>query len=185
MDLAAVWFVLMACLAVQCPAETSGKEVRIEGKFMLGALFPIHYSKDQVCTAEINEQDGIQILEATVFALRKVNDELKKKNLSIGLIARDSCYETNVALQHALEFAERRYNSLSFRYDNSDMSSVANNVIGVIGPPRSKETVPVANLLNLFQVPQVSQKYKISIPYANLYLDCLFCCLHHVEIISL
>lgn len=161
MDLAAVGFVLMACLAVQCPAETSGKEVRIEGKFMLGALFPIHYSKDQVCTAEINEQDGIQILEATVFALRKVNDELKKKNLSIGLIARDSCYETNVALQHALEFAERRYNSRSVRYDNCTCtSSVANNVIGVIGPPRSKETVPVANLLNLFQVPQVSQNIK-------------------------
>lgn len=173
MDLAAVWFVLMACLAVQCPAETSGKEVRIEGKFMLGALFPIHYSKDQVCTAEINEQDGIQILEATVFALRKVNDDLKKKNLSIGLIARDSCYETNVALQHALEFAERRYNSRSVRYDNCTCtSSVANNVIGVIGPPRSKETVPVANLLNLFQVPQVSQTYNIiSIPYANLHLD--------------
>lgn len=172
MDLAAVWFVLMACLAVQCPAETSGKEVRIEGTFMLGALFPIHYSKDQVCTAEINEQDGIQILEATVFALRKVNDELKKKGLSLGLIARDSCYETNVALQHALEFAERRYNSRSFRYDNCTCtSSVSKDVIGVIGPPRSKETVPVANLLNLFQVPQVSQKYQISIPFANLYLD--------------
>lgn len=157
MDLAAVGFVLMACLAVQCPAKTSGKEVRIEGKFMLGALFPIHYSKDQVCTTEINEQDGIQILEATVFALSKVNDELNKKDLSLGLIARDSCYETNVALQHALEFAERRYNSRSVRYDNCTCtSSISNNVIGVIGPPRSKETVSVANLLNLFQVPQIS-----------------------------
>lgn len=157
MDLAAVGFVLVACLAVQCPAQTGGKEVRIEGTFMLGALFPIHYSKDQVCTKEVNEQDGIQILEATVFALSEVNEELNKKNLSLGLIARDSCYETNVALQHALEFAERRYNSRPIKYDNcSCTSSVSNNVIGVIGPPRSKETVPVANLLNLFKVPQIS-----------------------------
>jgi hypothetical protein len=146
--------VLLTCLHY-C-RQISTKEVRIPGDFVLGALFPIHYSENRLCTSLVNEQDGIQILEAAVFALREVNSYLKPNGLSLGLLARDSCYETSIALQHALEFAESRYNSQPIRYQNCTCtSSLVNNVIGVIGPPRSKETVDVANLLTLFKVPQV------------------------------
>lgn len=136
-----------------CRGQASEKEqLRIDGDFMVGALFPIHDCRN----GQINEQDGIQILEAAVFALEEVNKELKPKGLTLGLIARDSCYDTSIALEHALEYAQRRINSNPFRFENCTCtSSVQNNIIGVIGPPRSKETINVALLLTLFKVPQV------------------------------
>lgn len=153
-----------------CCGQISGKEVLIPGDFLLGALFPIHYSESRFCTSRINEQDGIQILEAAVFALREVNSYLEPSGLSLGLLARDSCYETSIALQHALEFAQRRYNSQPIRFENCTCtSSQDNNVIGVIGPARSKETVDVAKLLNLFKVPQVRHYIKCNKSYCRLH----------------
>ena len=136
-----------------CQGQDSEREqLQIDGDFMVGALFPIHDCRN----GQINEQDGIQILEAAVFALDEVNKELKPKGLTLGLIARDSCYDTSIALEHALEYAQRRINSNPFRFENCTCtSSVQNNIIGVIGPPRSKETINVALLLTLFKVPQV------------------------------
>nr|XP_022336894.1 metabotropic glutamate receptor 6-like [Crassostrea virginica]XP_022336895.1 metabotropic glutamate receptor 6-like [Crassostrea virginica] len=137
-----------------CQGQASEKkQLRIDGDFIVGALFPIHDCRN----GQINEQDGIQILEAAVFALEEVNKELKLKGLTLGLIARDSCYDTSIALEHALEYAQRRINSNPLRFENCTCtSSVQNNIIGVIGPPRSKETINVALLLTLFKVPQIS-----------------------------
>ncbi|XP_061166304.1 metabotropic glutamate receptor 8-like [Saccostrea echinata] len=157
MDIRTVFIITFACFVRRFPAQTSVKEVHIPGDFVLGALFPIHDSKDGKCTPQVNEQDGIQILEATIFALREVNASLTHKGFTLGLIARDSCYDTGIALQHALEFAQKRYNSQSNRFENCTCSwTDTRNIIGVIGPPRSKETVDVANLLTLFKVPQIS-----------------------------
>ncbi|XP_062598842.1 metabotropic glutamate receptor 8-like [Saccostrea cucullata] len=157
MDIRLVFFVICACFMIHSPAQSPVKEVHILGDFVLGALFPIHDSKDGTCTSEVNEQDGIQILEATIYALSEVNTSLARKGFSLGLVARDSCYDTSIALQNALEFAQKRYNSQPNRFENCTCSSTdANNIIGVIGPPRSKETVDVANLLTLFKVPQIS-----------------------------
>ncbi|XP_062578461.1 metabotropic glutamate receptor 8-like [Saccostrea cucullata] len=157
MDIRIVFFVICAYFMIHCPAQAPVKEVHISGDFVLGALFPIHGSKDGTCTSQVNEQDGIQILEATIFAISEVNTYLKGKGFSLGLLARDSCYDTNIALENALEFAQKRYNSQSNRFENCTYSSTdANNIIGVIGPPRSKETVDVAKLLTLFKVPQIS-----------------------------
>lgn len=130
-----------------CRGQASEKkQLRIDGDFIVGALFPIHDCRN----GQINEQDGIQILEAAVFALGEVNNKLEPKGLTLGLIARDSSYDTSIASEHALEYAQRRINSNPFRFVNGQ-----NNIIGVIGPPGSKETVNVALLLTLFKVPQV------------------------------
>ncbi|XP_061166350.1 metabotropic glutamate receptor 8-like [Saccostrea echinata] len=151
-----VYLITFACFARRCFALKSVKEVYIPGDFVLGALFPIHDSKDGICTPQVNGQDGIQILEATIFALTEVNDHLREKGFSLGLLARDSCFDTGISLQHALEFAQKRYNSQSNRPQNCTSLSETNNVVGVIGPLRSMETVDVANLLTLFKVPQIS-----------------------------
>ncbi|XP_062598835.1 metabotropic glutamate receptor 6-like [Saccostrea cucullata] len=81
MDIKFLFFFTIACLLMRCFAQTSVKEVHIPGDFVLGALFPIHGSKDGTCTSRINEQDHWRIQRGGS------GDQLLRINRSMLLLA--------------------------------------------------------------------------------------------------
>uniref|UniRef100_A0A3P8UVU4 Metabotropic glutamate receptor 3 n=1 Tax=Cynoglossus semilaevis TaxID=244447 RepID=A0A3P8UVU4_CYNSE len=139
-------------------------EVRIEGDLVLGGLFPVHEKGSGVeeC-GRVNEDRGIQRLEAMLFAIDRINmDNTLLPGISLGVHILDTCSRDTYALEQALEFVRA---SLA-KVDNSEFicpdgsyalqeeSPLA--IAGVIGGSFSSVSIQVANLLRLFQIPQIS-----------------------------
>lgn len=140
------------------------KYININGTFIIGAMVPIHtIGSLGKCGKEINDQIGIQNLEALLFSRDLVNQNiLKDINISIGLMVYDTCGSETVALDGALQFVKLQTSFLgieSMFYCND--GSLPNKLhrgklIGVIGAATSSVSIQLANFLRLFKVPQVS-----------------------------
>src|SRR6202044_1819423 len=76
----------------------------------------------------------------------------------LGALILDTCSDDNYALEQSLEFVLSRLTSSSCTCINTSVSeSLRNdNVFGVVGATLSSVSVHVANLLRLFQLPQIS-----------------------------
>ena len=115
---------------------------------LLGGLFPVHTNEDNLC-GEILDL-GLQRLEAMVMATQLINaspDLLPEATL--GFEIRDTCVEANLALEESLSFVRDREGE-------GDNSTALQGISGVVGAASSSITIVVANLLRLFQVPQIS-----------------------------
>ncbi|XP_061418925.1 metabotropic glutamate receptor 3-like [Lethenteron reissneri] len=161
---------LLTCLVAQQVALTqneggSGKrEVRLDGDLVLGGLFPVHEkgSGPQDC-GKINEDRGIQRLEAMLFALGQINrDSSLLPGIKLGAHILDTCSRDTYALEQSLEFVrssllkvdETEYMCPDGSYAIQNQGPTA--IAGVIGGSYSSVSIQVANLLRLFQIPQIS-----------------------------
>uniref|UniRef100_A0A4X1SFY0 Glutamate metabotropic receptor 2 n=2 Tax=Sus scrofa TaxID=9823 RepID=A0A4X1SFY0_PIG len=147
-------------------AEGPAKKVlTLEGDLVLGGLFPVHQkgSLAEEC-GPVNEHRGIQRLEAMLFALDRINrDPSLLPGVRLGAHILDSCSKDTHALEQALDFVRA---SLSRGADGSrhicpDGSYATHGdaptaITGVIGGSYSDVSIQVANLLRLFQIPQIS-----------------------------
>ena len=115
----------------------------------LGGLFPIRRNDGGQCGAL--RETGVQRAEAMVFAIRTINEDvsiLPKVNLTFDI--RDTCTIPNIALESSIEYVQ-----------NSGMpctneTSLAIAISGVLGAALSSNSVSVASLFRLFQIPQIS-----------------------------
>uniref|UniRef100_A0A670YS84 Glutamate metabotropic receptor 2 n=1 Tax=Pseudonaja textilis TaxID=8673 RepID=A0A670YS84_PSETE len=140
------------------------KEISLEGDLVIGGLFPVHEKGGPAedC-GKINEHRGIQRLEAMLFAL----DEINKNHhilpgITLGAHILDTCSKDTYALEQSLDFVRA---SLT-RVDGSEHicpdgsyaihDDVPTAITGVIGGSYSDVSIQVANLLRLFQIPQIS-----------------------------
>ena len=150
----------------QLPGEegTENAFVNVTGDFIIGAMFPIHkLIGGGKCGREINDQDGIQNLEALLYSLKIANSEiLADINVSLGVIAVDTCYSDTVALERALEMVKLQQdgNDLGTRAwvcgDGSSPRFVSSGkLIGVVGAATSSVSIQLASFLRLFKLPQV------------------------------
>lgn len=76
-------------------------EVRIEGDLVLGGLFPVHEKGSGVeeC-GRVNEDRGIQRLEAMLFAIDRINmDNTLLPGVSLGVHILDTCSRDTYALE--------------------------------------------------------------------------------------
>lgn len=74
LDLTVFYFSVLT-MATLTNAETL--KVNVTGDVIIGAMFPVHVLGDgDQCGSEINDQNGLQNLEALLFALDKVNREI-------------------------------------------------------------------------------------------------------------
>jgi len=115
------------------------------GDIVLAGLFPIHQNAKGTC-GEILDL-GIQRQEAMVFAIKSINDRKSLlPNHTLGFDIRDTCVNQEIALQHSLDFL------------NVDVggSRQKKRITGVVGAASSQVSIYVANLLRLFEIPQVS-----------------------------
>lgn len=133
---------------------------RRAGDVTLGGLFPVHeYGSPRETCGAISAFRGIQRLEAMLFAIEQINNN---KNLlpgiTLGALIFDTCSDDNYALEQSLRFVRSRLASGTCTCVNASAAeSVYNdNVFGVVGATLSSVSVHVANLLRLFQLPQIS-----------------------------
>ena len=144
-------------LILYCKADVySGTGVtgnlNLSGKpiILLGGLFPIHKNEDNSFCGGILDL-GVQRLEAMVFATRLVNQSPDLlPHVTLAFEIRDTCVQPNLALEESLDYVSTR-NSMK---DN--FNSTVNGISGVVGAASSSVSIAVANLLRLFQVPQIS-----------------------------
>ena len=116
------------------------------GDIVLGGLFPIHQNENGKCGQILDL--GIQRQEAMVFAIQRINsDQVLLPNLTLGFEIRDTCVNQDTALQHSLYF---------LNVDVGGRARQGKGISGVIGAASSQVSIYVANLLRLFQIPQIS-----------------------------
>lgn len=83
----------------------SRREIRIEGDLVLGGLFPVHEKGAGVeeC-GRVNEDRGIQRLEAMLFAIDRINrDNTLLPGVSLGVHILDTCSRDTYALEQVGE----------------------------------------------------------------------------------
>uniref|UniRef100_K7FZD7 Metabotropic glutamate receptor 2 n=1 Tax=Pelodiscus sinensis TaxID=13735 RepID=K7FZD7_PELSI len=142
------------------------KEISTEGDLVIGGLFPVHEkgSSAEEC-GQINEHRGIQRLEAMLFALDEINrDQRLLPGVTLGAHILDTCSKDTYALEQSLDFgtptpwSSRWILSAHISPDGSYAihDEVPMAITGVIGGSYSDVSIQVANLLRLFQIPQIS-----------------------------
>ncbi|XP_068406571.1 metabotropic glutamate receptor 3 isoform X1 [Eschrichtius robustus] len=140
------------------------REIKIEGDLVLGGLFPINEkgTGTEEC-GRINEDRGIQRLEAMLFAIDEINkDNYLLPGVKLGVHILDTCSRDTYALEQSLEFVRASLTKVDeAEYMCPDGSyAIQENIplliAGVIGGSYSSVSIQVANLLRLFQIPQIS-----------------------------
>ncbi|XP_054626050.1 metabotropic glutamate receptor 7-like [Dunckerocampus dactyliophorus] len=136
--------------------------IRTEGHLTLGGLFPVHArGVDGAPCGDLKKENGIQRLEAMMYALDQINqDEQLLPNITLGARVLDTCSRDTYALEQSLTFVQALITK-----DTSDVRCTngeppvfvkPEKVVGVIGASASSVSIMVANILRLFQIPQIS-----------------------------
>ena len=135
--------------------------------FVLGFLIPIHDSATNSSGGQCGDvltDQGVQRVDTILYVLDCINSNPDLlPNLTLGYDIRDTCYSQNIALDEALDIlvaeSEVQLESCSSNAPGSaDLRNLTDDsfLVGVIGATASGVTVPVASLLRLFSITQVS-----------------------------
>ncbi|XP_068186521.1 metabotropic glutamate receptor 7-like [Antennarius striatus] len=158
----ALWL-LRAVVDFALPQETyAPHSIRTEGHLTLGGLFPVHARGiDGTPCGDLKKENGIQRLEAMMYALDQINqDDQLLPNITLGARVLDTCSRDTYALEQSLTFVQALITK-----DTSDVRCTngeppvfvkPEKVVGVIGASASSISIMVANILRLFQIPQIS-----------------------------
>ncbi|XP_041859914.1 metabotropic glutamate receptor 7-like [Melanotaenia boesemani] len=145
------------------PQETyAPHSIRTQGHLTLGGLFPVHSRGiDGTPCGDLKKENGIQRLEAMMYALDQINqDDQLLPNITLGARVLDTCSRDTYALEQSLTFVQALITK-----DTSDVRCTngeppvfvkPEKVVGVIGASASSVSIMVANILRLFQIPQIS-----------------------------
>ncbi|XP_033825915.2 metabotropic glutamate receptor 7-like [Periophthalmus magnuspinnatus] len=136
--------------------------IRTDGHLTLGGLFPVHArGADGISCGDLKKENGIQRLEAMMYALDQINqDDQLLPNITLGARVLDTCSRDTYALEQSLTFVQALITK-----DTSDVRCTngeppvfvkPEKVVGVIGASASSVSIMVANILRLFQIPQIS-----------------------------
>lgn len=119
----------------------------MDGDIILGGLFPVHRKSkitENEC-GEIDPQPGFQYLAAMLFALEEINNNTNLlPNITLGATISDTCRSQTIGADRAKDII--KYTLLDY----------TNPLVGVVGPFTSDVSIAVANLLRVFEIPQVS-----------------------------
>ncbi|XP_062609120.1 metabotropic glutamate receptor 4-like [Saccostrea cucullata] len=159
------WIILFLYLTLQF-AKASIKDknkIQLDGNMIFGGLFPMHEKgqSGKDC-GTIKKEKGIQRLEAMLFAIDKINaDENLLPGITIGTHILDTCSSDTHALEQCMDFIKAQLTSIDmtdYQCDNgrNPVYTPIKPVVGVIGAAASTVSIMVANILRLFQIPQIS-----------------------------
>ncbi|XP_066527019.1 metabotropic glutamate receptor 7 isoform X2 [Hoplias malabaricus] len=155
-----LWLLKALLAAAQEPYAPHS--IRIEGDVTLGGLFPVHArgAAGEPC-GDIKKENGIHRLEAMLYALDQINgDEELLPNITLGARVLDTCSRDTHALEQSLTFVQAliQKDTSDVRCTNGEPPVFVRpeKVVGVIGASASSVSIMVANILRLFQIPQIS-----------------------------
>lgn len=141
-------------------SHSAKRELRIDGDLVIGGLFPVHEKGEgtEDC-GKINEERGIQRLEAMLFALDEINSNDRiLPGLRLGTHILDSCSKDTYGLEQSLDFAR---SSLDDVHDDGFICPdgsrpIGNNVplaiSGVIGGSYSDVSIQVGGEIDLLHI---------------------------------
>ncbi|KAM3618436.1 uncharacterized protein V6R79_020308 [Siganus canaliculatus] len=136
--------------------------IKIQGDITLGGLFPIHARGPHgLPCGELKKEKGIHRMEAMLYALDQINSDPELlPNITLGARILDTCSRDTYALEQSLTFVQAliQKDTSDIRCSNGEPPIVRKpeRVVGVIGASASSVSIMVANILRLFEIPQVS-----------------------------
>lgn len=81
------------------------KEAVVEGDIILGGLMMVHEREDTITCGPVMPQGGIQALEAMLYTLDRLNQDLRLlPNISLGVHILDDCDKDTYGLEMAVDF---------------------------------------------------------------------------------
>ena len=116
------------------------------GDFILGGIFPLNLEGTASC-GSVPTVTTLQLTEAMVYAVESVNRrEDLLPNKTLGFDIRDDCFAEDTALWAALSLI------------NNDQCGVyeQGNLVGIVGPLTSTQSVLIGAMCDLLEVPSIS-----------------------------
>ncbi|KAL2091202.1 hypothetical protein ACEWY4_013465 [Coilia grayii] len=157
-----LWLLLLLLPPSLAHQRTVSHSIKIEGDITLGGLFPVHSKGPAgVTCGDIKKEKGIHRLEAMLYALDQINsDPDLLPNITLGARILDTCSRDTYALEQSLQFVQAliQRDSSDVRCSNGEAPIIPKpeQVVGVIGASGSSVSIMVANVLRLFDIPQIS-----------------------------
>ena len=137
-----------ACL--NCFLDPNTESIDVPGDILIGGLINVHrsdVSTENKC-GRIDTQPGYQYLLAMLFALEGVNNSTDiLPGIQLGLKIYDTCRSQTIGADRAKEL---------IKYTLQERTNTTPPLAGVIGAFRSDVSLAVANLLRVFNIPQIS-----------------------------
>ncbi|MEQ2237828.1 Metabotropic glutamate receptor 4 [Ilyodon furcidens] len=136
--------------------------IKLPGDITLGGLFPIHArGLHGINCGELKKEKGIHRMEAMLYALDQINSDPELlPNITLGARILDTCSRDTYALEQSLTFVQAliQKDTSDIRCSNGEPPIIRKpeRVVGVIGASASSVSIMVANILRLFEIPQVS-----------------------------
>ncbi|ESO82657.1 hypothetical protein LOTGIDRAFT_71543, partial [Lottia gigantea] len=139
----------------------------LEGDINIGAVLSIHISKNgKSCSEHIPTFRPIEYVEAVIFAISEINNRTDLlPNITLGTVILDDCLLPSMVLSRALQFmpAAHHFVRQETTCNNSSCIDHAHqslprfyDVIGVLGAYTSSLSIVLANVMSLYQIPQIS-----------------------------
>lgn len=155
-----IFFILLTSFGSCTLSLNEQDNVYFSGDIILGGLFPVHEKGNEFTRCgRVNEERGIQRLEAMLFAIDEINKlDTILENVTLGVNIRDTCSQDTYALEQSLEFVRSSLTSVDVGgcVASDVINSTEGRVVGVVGGSDSDVSIQVANLLRLFEIPQIS-----------------------------
>ena len=151
-----VVFLLVDLLSLcSCQSELFYESENIEDDKMtvlLGGLFPIHATTPTTACGELSK-DSVQRVESMVNAINGINENSELlPNIKLAFSIRDTCSDPSYGLEQAFQFVQSRNRNLTCLSSGSENVAVS----GVVGAQFSRVSLDIANLLRLYNIPQIS-----------------------------
>ena len=125
---------------------------------ILGAIIPVHNSSQGVCSDALY-LETVEYVESFLYSLDLINtDDTLLPNITIGYDIRDSCLSENVAVVETMDLVLESNSPMEFQSEQcTTFENITSRVVsGIVGAQVSFVTIPIASLLSLVHVPQVS-----------------------------
>ncbi len=145
-----------------------GARNRMDKDFVFGGLIPVHSddpgSGGGQCGA-VRTERGLERMEAMLFAIDLINNDTELlTGLEIGYDIRDTCNSENIGLDETIDLVitGSQLDIQSCQFSSMGPNNTVDNISvnpptsGIIGAAASRVSVPVASLVRLFQIPQIS-----------------------------
>ena len=134
---------------------------------ILGGVFSIHTNKNNECTRILPYI--IQDIEAMALTIDRINNDTNfLPGVTLAYEIRDTCILPNYALEQSLNLITAR---------EPLEGGMSLGVSGVVGTSFSSVSIPVASLLRLFMIPQISYAATAEVLSDKSRFDYFFCTL--------
>lgn len=133
----------------------------LNGSYIIGGLFPIHYASKNTetlerCKGKFNPE-GFLNMKAMLFAIQEINkNDFLLPGIRLGVSIEDTCSTVDRAIRKSLNFSFIKKNIRNSDCPTDDLPNGISPTIAIVGASSSDIAMAVTNLAGLFYVPVVS-----------------------------